>query len=148
MHLPNTIRQISTPFRKLPIEQEIRAAFANRTKGEAKRLSVPRDLADRPWDYLDYLDYLGRRDSPALLVRGDALTPRSGGGSLCHGVLAERHSWPTCTAGQPSHHRPISSSLRIQRCVLSPWPCRLPLWPWCSSPLCRRRPPLFRRSSS
>jgi hypothetical protein len=38
-------------------EQEIRAAFVNCSKGEAKRLSVPRDLADRPWDDLDYLGW-------------------------------------------------------------------------------------------
>ncbi|MEU6575651.1 FBP domain-containing protein [Streptomyces sp. NPDC046805] len=43
-------------------EQEIRAAFVNCTKGEAKRLSVPRDLTDRPWDDLDYL---GWRDPQA-----------------------------------------------------------------------------------
>lgn len=43
-------------------EQEIRAAFVNCTKGEAKRLSVPRDLADRPWQDLDYL---GWRDPQA-----------------------------------------------------------------------------------
>ncbi|QKV96933.1 FBP domain-containing protein [Streptomyces sp. NA02950] len=43
-------------------EQEIRSAFVNCTKGEAKRLSVPRDLADRPWDDLDYL---GWRDPQA-----------------------------------------------------------------------------------
>ncbi|MBL1100283.1 FBP domain-containing protein [Streptomyces coffeae] len=43
-------------------EQEIRAAFVNCTKGEAKRLSVPRDLADRPWDDLDFL---GWRDAQA-----------------------------------------------------------------------------------
>jgi len=43
-------------------EQEIRAAFVNCSKGEAKRLSVPRDLADRPWDDLDYL---GWRDPQA-----------------------------------------------------------------------------------
>ncbi|GAA4112011.1 MULTISPECIES: FBP domain-containing protein [Streptomyces] len=43
-------------------EQDIRAAFVNCTKGEAKRLSVPRDLADRPWDDLDYL---GWRDPQA-----------------------------------------------------------------------------------
>ncbi|MFC4035993.1 FBP domain-containing protein [Streptomyces polygonati] len=43
-------------------EQEIRAAFVNRTKGEVKRLSLPRDLADRPWDDLDYL---GWRDAQA-----------------------------------------------------------------------------------
>ncbi|MFF7277158.1 FBP domain-containing protein [Streptomyces griseorubiginosus] len=43
-------------------EQEIRTAFVNCTKGEAKRLSVPRDLADRPWEDLDYL---GWRDPQA-----------------------------------------------------------------------------------
>ena len=43
-------------------EQEIRTAFVNCTKGEARRLSVPRDLADRPWDDLDYL---GWRDPQA-----------------------------------------------------------------------------------
>lgn len=43
-------------------EQEIRAAFVNCTKGEAQRLSVPRDLADRPWGDLDFL---GWRDPQA-----------------------------------------------------------------------------------
>ncbi|WP_328745113.1 FBP domain-containing protein [Streptomyces sp. NBC_00285] len=43
-------------------EQEIRAAFVNCSKGEAKRLSVPRDLADRPWEDLDHL---GWRDPQA-----------------------------------------------------------------------------------
>jgi hypothetical protein len=43
-------------------EQEIRTAFVNCTKGEAKRLSVPRDLADQPWGDLDFL---GWRDPQA-----------------------------------------------------------------------------------
>src|ERR1043165_5822508 len=43
-------------------EQEIRAAFVNCTKGEAKRMHVPRDLADRPWEDLDFL---GWRDPAA-----------------------------------------------------------------------------------
>ncbi|MDX3853766.1 FBP domain-containing protein [Streptomyces sp. AK02-01A] len=43
-------------------EQEIRAAFVNCTKGETKRLSIPRDLAERPWDDLDFL---GWRDPQA-----------------------------------------------------------------------------------
>ncbi|MFC9329800.1 FBP domain-containing protein [Kitasatospora sp. NPDC057015] len=43
-------------------EQEIRTAFVNCSKGEAKRLSVPRDLTDQPWDDLDYL---GWRDPQA-----------------------------------------------------------------------------------
>ncbi|WP_406481383.1 FBP domain-containing protein [Streptomyces sp. NBC_01615] len=42
-------------------EQEIRTAFVNCTKGEAKRLSVPRDLDDRPWDDLDYLGWRDHR---------------------------------------------------------------------------------------
>ncbi|MFD3374772.1 MULTISPECIES: FBP domain-containing protein [unclassified Streptomyces] len=43
-------------------EQEIRTAFVNCTKGESKRLSVPRDLAEQPWDELDFL---GWRDPQA-----------------------------------------------------------------------------------
>lgn len=38
-------------------EPEIRASFVNCTKGEAKRLAVPRDLADRPWADLDFLGW-------------------------------------------------------------------------------------------
>ena len=45
-------------------DARIRSSFVNCTKGEAKRLHVPKDLATRPWDDLDYL---GWRDpqSPA-----------------------------------------------------------------------------------
>jgi hypothetical protein len=38
-------------------ERDIRASFVNCTKGEAKRLAVPRDLAERPWDDLDFLGW-------------------------------------------------------------------------------------------
>ncbi|WFE28508.1 FBP domain-containing protein [Solwaraspora sp. WMMD791] len=38
-------------------EREIRAAFVNCTKGETKRLHVPRDLAGRPWPELDFLGW-------------------------------------------------------------------------------------------
>ncbi|ALG10112.1 FBP domain-containing protein [Kibdelosporangium phytohabitans] len=38
-------------------DAEIRASFVNCTKGEAKRLAVPRDLADRPWDDLDFFGW-------------------------------------------------------------------------------------------
>ncbi|MEV7320103.1 FBP domain-containing protein [Streptomyces sp. NPDC093970] len=66
-------------------EREIRTAFVNCTKGEAKRLFVPHDLADRPWDDLDFL---GWRDPQApdrayLAVEADggpvALALRSSG---------------------------------------------------------------------
>ncbi|MGY0020112.1 FBP domain-containing protein [Streptomyces sp. cg35] len=43
-------------------EREIRSAFVNCTKGEAKRMNVPHDLAERPWDDLDYF---GWRDPQA-----------------------------------------------------------------------------------
>ncbi|SDT82938.1 FBP C-terminal treble-clef zinc-finger [Streptomyces sp. TLI_053] len=43
-------------------EPEIRAAFVNCTKGEASRLNVPRDLAEQPWEDLDFL---GWRDPQA-----------------------------------------------------------------------------------
>ena len=38
-------------------EQEIRASFVNCSKGEAKRLNVPRELADQPWQDLDFLGW-------------------------------------------------------------------------------------------
>ncbi|MFC9116552.1 MULTISPECIES: FBP domain-containing protein [Streptomyces] len=38
-------------------EQDIRGSFINCSKGEAKRLNVPRDLAERPWDDLDFLGW-------------------------------------------------------------------------------------------
>ncbi|MEU1071021.1 MULTISPECIES: FBP domain-containing protein [unclassified Streptomyces] len=77
-------------------EREIRAAFVNCTKGEAKRLSVPRDLGDHPWDDLDYL---GWRDpqapgraylvtelagaARALVLRTPAHTSGQGRRSMC-----------------------------------------------------------------
>ncbi|MDP9796391.1 hypothetical protein J2S43_004903 [Catenuloplanes nepalensis] len=57
-------------------DREIRAAFVNCSKGEATRAFVPRDLATRRWDDLDFL---GWRDpkSPErayLAAPGDTLT--------------------------------------------------------------------------
>ncbi|GIJ47695.1 hypothetical protein Val02_45810 [Virgisporangium aliadipatigenens] len=44
-------------------EREIRGSFVNCTKGEASRIALPRDLAARPWDDLDFL---GWRDPSTL----------------------------------------------------------------------------------
>ncbi len=55
-------------------EQDIRSSFVNCSKGEAKRLAVPRDLADRPWADLDFL---GWRD-PGAPDRSYLVTERSG----------------------------------------------------------------------
>ncbi|MEU3897322.1 FBP domain-containing protein [Streptomyces sp. NPDC045251] len=38
-------------------ERDIRGSFINCSKGEAKRLTVPRDLDERPWDHLDFLGW-------------------------------------------------------------------------------------------
>ncbi|MFC0864351.1 FBP domain-containing protein [Sphaerimonospora cavernae] len=38
-------------------ERDIRASFVNCSKGEAKRLDVPKDLADLPWEDLDFLGW-------------------------------------------------------------------------------------------
>ncbi|WP_436771485.1 FBP domain-containing protein [Yinghuangia sp. YIM S09857] len=38
-------------------ERDLRASFVNCSKGEAQRLAVPRDLAERPWDDLDFLGW-------------------------------------------------------------------------------------------
>ncbi|MFE3639099.1 FBP domain-containing protein [Streptomyces sp. NPDC059168] len=38
-------------------EQDIRNSFVNCSKGEAKRLAVPRDLGERPWGDLDFLGW-------------------------------------------------------------------------------------------
>lgn len=51
-------------------EQRIRASFVNCSKGEAKRLNLPRDLADLPWDDLDFLGWRdpGAPDRAYLVV--------------------------------------------------------------------------------
>ncbi|MFC4021149.1 FBP domain-containing protein [Micromonospora sp. GCM10011542] len=38
-------------------ERTIRTSFINCTKGEAQRLSMPKDLAERPWGDLDFLGW-------------------------------------------------------------------------------------------
>lgn len=55
-------------------DQDIRNSFINCSKGEAKRLPLPRDLAERPWDDLDFL---GWRD-PGAPDRSYLVTEREG----------------------------------------------------------------------
>ena len=58
-------------------EQDIRSSFVNCSKGEAKRLAIPRDLTERPWDDLDFL---GWRD-PGAPDRSYLVTERPAGPS-------------------------------------------------------------------
>ncbi|MEY7979250.1 FBP domain-containing protein [Streptomyces pilosus] len=55
-------------------EQDIRTSFINCSKGEAKRLAVPRGLEARPWDDLDFL---GWRD-PGAPDRSYVVVEREG----------------------------------------------------------------------
>ncbi|MFE5812447.1 FBP domain-containing protein [Streptomyces sp. NPDC056479] len=55
-------------------EQAIRNSFVNCSKGEAKRISLPRDLDERPWDDLDFL---GWRD-PGAPDRSYLVTEQEG----------------------------------------------------------------------
>jgi hypothetical protein len=55
-------------------EHDIRGSFVNCSKGEAKRISLPRDLERRPWDDLDFL---GWRD-PGAPDRSYLVTERAG----------------------------------------------------------------------
>ncbi|TDV42183.1 FBP domain-containing protein [Actinophytocola oryzae] len=54
-------------------EREIRASFVNSTKGEAKRMAVPRDLAERPWDDLDFLGWRDMERAYVVAEHGDGL---------------------------------------------------------------------------
>jgi hypothetical protein len=55
-------------------EHDIRNSFVNCSKGEAKRLAVPRDLGELPWEQLDFL---GWRD-PGAPDRSYLVTERDG----------------------------------------------------------------------
>lgn len=55
-------------------ENDIRASFVNCSKGEARRLSLPRGLAELPWADLDFL---GWRD-PGAPDRGYIVAERAG----------------------------------------------------------------------
>ncbi|MEU9131981.1 FBP domain-containing protein [Kitasatospora sp. NPDC048540] len=56
-------------------ETEIRDSFVNCSKGEARRLNLPRQLAEVPWADLDFL---GWRD-PGAPDRGYLVAERDGG---------------------------------------------------------------------
>ncbi|MBG0821882.1 FBP domain-containing protein [Planomonospora sp. ID91781] len=55
-------------------EHDIRTSFVNCSKGEAKRLGLPKDLADQPWEDLDFL---GWRD-PGAPERAYLVAERDG----------------------------------------------------------------------
>ncbi|GAA2713279.1 MULTISPECIES: FBP domain-containing protein [Streptomyces] len=56
-------------------DHAIRASFVNCSKGEARRINLPRGLAELPWEDLDFL---GWRD-PGAPDRGYLVVERGGG---------------------------------------------------------------------
>ncbi|MEU7629158.1 FBP domain-containing protein [Nocardia sp. NPDC049220] len=72
-------------------EGDIRSSFVNCSKGDAKRLPVPRDLDDRPWDDLDFLGW----GEPSLPGRGYLVVPRDGG------LVGVALRFPTGGSGRP-----------------------------------------------
>ncbi|RPE38036.1 treble-clef zinc-finger protein [Streptomyces sp. Ag109_O5-1] len=91
MYLPKTFRQISVLCMRQLSEQEIRAAFVNCTKGAAKRLTIPHDLDERPWDDLDYF---GWRD-PQAPDRAYLVTERDGHARAVALRCPSASSWQT-----------------------------------------------------
>ncbi|MFI6285982.1 FBP domain-containing protein [Streptomyces sp. NPDC051018] len=59
-------------------DQQIRTSFVNCTKGEAKRLRLPLDFADLPWQDLDFLGWT----DPGAPLRAYLVIPRKTGGPL------------------------------------------------------------------
>lgn len=56
------------------LEREIRASFVNCSRGEATRAHLPEDLAERPWDDLDFLGWVDPKapQTGYLVAPGDA----------------------------------------------------------------------------
>lgn len=87
-------------------EHDVRASFVNCSKGEAKRLGLPKDFADRPWEDLDFLGWRdpGAPERAYLVAEHDgrvvgvALRATSGGArgftsrSMCSLCLTTRTS--------------------------------------------------------
>ncbi|MEU5758860.1 FBP domain-containing protein [Nocardia sp. NPDC047648] len=53
-------------------ERDIRSSFVNCSKGDAKRLPVPRNLDERPWADLDFLGW----SDPSFPGRGYLVVPQ------------------------------------------------------------------------
>lgn len=66
-------------------EHDIRTSFVNCTKGEAKRLAVPKDLAEQPWDDLDFLGWHETRERAYLVTEtvGVALRATASKRGMC-----------------------------------------------------------------
>lgn len=85
-------------------EPALRASFVNCSKGEAKRLAVPVDLNQRPWDELDFLGWL----DPRAPERAYLVAEREGdegdlAGLVLRSTAATAHRPTMCTFCHTTH---------------------------------------------
>jgi hypothetical protein len=82
-------------------ESELRSSFVNCSKGEAKRLSVPPQLADSRWDDLDFLGWT----DPAAPARAYIVAERDGEliGVALRSAVATAHRPTMCTICLTTH---------------------------------------------
>lgn len=73
-HAARALRVLRSGSVKPATENALRAAFVNCSKGEAKRLPVPRDLSGQPWNDLDFLGW----HDPQAPERSYLVAERSG----------------------------------------------------------------------
>lgn len=84
-------------------EGEIRSSFINCSKGDAKRMPIPRDLDDQPWEDLDFLGWTDPQQPGRGYVVGQF------GASL-----ARPGSDAASVTGLPSDHEPTGIALRFE----------------------------------
>jgi len=82
-------------------EPELRASFVNCSKGEAKRLPLPRDLTERRWGDLDFLGWL----EPGAPERAYLVAERDGEfvGLVMRSAVATAHRPTMCAFCMTTH---------------------------------------------
>jgi hypothetical protein len=82
-------------------EQDLRGSFVNCSKGEAKRLTVPKALSGQPWDELDFLGW----HDPAAPDRTYLVAERNDEfvGVVMRSAVAKAHRSTMCTICLTTH---------------------------------------------
>jgi hypothetical protein len=96
-----SLGNVSVAAMKSVTESDVRASFVNCSKGEAKRLAVPSDLARRPWADLDFLGWV----DPGAPGRAYLVADREGEliGLVMRSAAAQAHRPTMCTVCLTTH---------------------------------------------
>ena len=86
---------------KAATEKDLRASFVNCSKGEAKRLTIPKGLNEQPWDNLDFLGW----SDPGAPDRTYLVAERDGEfiGVVMRSAAASAHRPTMCTICLTTH---------------------------------------------